>query len=151
MKETFEITETSRNLLNRLIENLSLEQLNAIPPGFNNNIIWNIGHIIVVQQMLVYNLSGLPMKVDADLVSKYKKGTQPTAPASEAEVALLKELLFTTIIQTESDFAAGLFKNFTEYTVMTGFVIKNASDAIAFNYYHEALHTGVIMSLRKLV
>ena len=151
MKETFEITQTSRNLLNRLIENLSLEQLNAIPSGFNNNIIWNIGHIIVVQQMLVYNLSGLPMQVDADLVSKYKKGTRPTQPVIEAEVALLKELLFTTVKQTESDFEAGLFKNFTEYTVMTGFVIKNASDAIAFNYYHEALHTGVIMSLRKFV
>ncbi len=151
MKETFEITQTSRNLLHRLIENLSLEQLNTIPTGFNNNIIWNIGHIIVVQQMLVYNLSGLPMQVDADLVSKYKKGTRPLAPVTEAEVALLKELLFTTVKQTESDFEAGLFKNFTEYTVMTGFVIKNASDAIAFNYYHEALHTGVIMSLRKLV
>ena len=151
MKETFEITQKSRNLLNRLIENLSFEQLNTIPPGFNNNIVWNIGHIIVVQQMLVYNLSGLPMQVDADLVSKYKKGTRPSEPTTEAEVAILKELLFTTVKQTESDFAAGLFKNFTEYTVMTGFVIKNASDAIAFNYYHEALHTGVIMSLRKFV
>ena len=151
MKETFENTQTSRNLLNRLIENLSFEQLNTIPPGFNNNIVWNIGHIIVVQQMLVYNLSGLPMQVDADLVSKYKKGTRPSELTTKAEVAILKELLFTTVKQTESDFAAGLFKNFTEYTVMTGFVIKNASDAIAFNYYHEALHTGVIMSLRKFV
>jgi hypothetical protein len=151
MKETFEITQTSRKLLSRWIENLSLEQLNTIPQGFNNNIIWNIGHIIVVQQMLVYNLSGLPMHVEADLVSKYKKGTRPTAPVTEAEVALLKELLFTTVTQTESDFGTGLFENFTEYTVMTGFVIKNASDAIAFNYYHEALHTGVIMSLKKLV
>ena len=151
MKETFEITQTSRKLLSRWIENLSLEQLNTIPQGFNNNIICNIGHIIVVQQMLVYNLSGLPMHVKADLVSKYKKGTRPTAPVTEAEVALLKELLFTTVTQTESDFGTGLFESFTEYTVMTGFVIKNASDAIAFNYYHEALHTGVIMSLKKLV
>lgn len=151
MNETFEITASSRRLLSQLIEHLTLAQLNEIPPGFNNNIIWNVGHIIVVQQMLIYNLSGLPMQVDADLILKYKKGTRPAAPATEAEVALLKELLFTTVKQTESDFEAGLFKNFNEYTVMTGFVIKNASDAIAFNNYHEALHTGVIMSLRKLV
>lgn len=151
MKETFEITATSRKLVNQLIENLTLEQLNTIPTGFNNNIIWNVGHIIVVQQMLVYNLSGLPMHVSADLVSKYKKGTRPMESATEADLALLKELLFSTIAQTQRDFDNAVFKNFMEYKVMTGFVIKNVNDAIAFNYYHEALHTGVIMSLKKLV
>ncbi len=151
MKETFEITQTSRRLLYQLIQDLTLEQLNTIPQSFNNNIIWNIGHIIVVQQMLVYNLSGLPMQVSADLVSKYKKGTRPTAFVSETEVQLLKELLFSTIEQTEIDFERQVFKTFTEYKVMTGFVIKNVNDAIAFNYYHEALHTGVIMSLKKVV
>jgi hypothetical protein len=151
MKETFEITESSRKLLYRLIENLTLEQLNMIPTGFNNNIIWNIGHIIVVQQMLVYNLSGLQMKTSADFVSRYKKGTRPTELVSEAEVLLIKGLLFSTIAQTQTDFEQNIFKDFTEYTVMTGFVIKNANDALAFNYYHEALHTGIIMSLRKLV
>lgn len=151
MKEVFEITQTSRTLLSQLIENLTLEQFNTIPAGFNNNIIWNIGHIIVVQQMLVYNLSGLPMSISADCVARYKKGTKPTGNASEAEVEMLKELLFSTIKQTETDFENGVFKNFTSFTVMTGFVIKNANDAIAFNYYHEALHTGVIMSLKKLI
>lgn len=151
MKETFEITETSRRLLQHLIEPLTLAQLNKMPDGFNNNIIWNVGHIIVVQQMLVYNLSGLPMQVSADLVSKYKKGTQPMEPATEADVTLLKELLFSTIAQTQRDFDNAVFKNFMEYKVMTGFVIKNVKDAIAFNYYHEAIHTGVIMSLKKLV
>lgn len=151
MKEVFEITQTSRKLLSQFIENLTLEELNTIPAGFNNNIIWNIGHIIVVQQMLVYNLSGVPMLVSADCVARYKKGTKPTEHATDEELTMLKELLFSTIKQTELDFESGIFKNFTEYAVMTGFVIKNAKDAIAFNYYHEALHTGVIMSLRKLV
>jgi len=151
MQETFQITQTSRKLLSKLIENLSLEQLTSIPSGFNNNIIWNIGHIIVVQQMLVYHLSGVPMSIAADLVSKYKKGTQPQDVVTEDEVFYLKQLLFSTVKQTEVDYEAGLFKNFTEYTVMTGFVVKSVQDAIAFNYYHEALHTGVIMSLKKLV
>ena len=151
MKETFEITETSRKLLSQLIDNLTLEQLNTIPAGFNNNIIWNLGHIIVVQQMLVYNLSGLQMQVTPELVLKYKKGTRPTEDATENDIILLKELLFSTIKQTEIDFEKGIFKNFMEFTVMTGFVLKNVNDAIAFNYYHEAIHTGVIMSLRKLI
>lgn len=151
MKEVFEITMTSRKLLLQLIENLTLEELNTIPKGFNNNIIWNIGHIIVVQQMLVYNLSSLPMLVSPEEVARYKKGTKPTENMATEEVERLKKLLFTTVAQTETDFATDKFQHFTKFTVMTGFVIKNVQDAIAFNYYHEALHTGVIMSLKKLV
>ena len=151
MKETFEITSSSRKLLSQLIENLTLEQLNSIPPGFNNNIIWNIGHIIVVQQMLVYNLSGLPMYVTAEDVARYKKGTRPTEKVTQEEVNVLKELLFSTIEKTETDFNQNRFQNFMQFTVMTGFIIKNVNDALAFNNYHEAIHTGVILSLKKLV
>ena len=54
--------------------------------------------------MLVYNLSGLPMSISGDYVARYKKGTKPTDNASEAEVEMLKELLFSTVKQTETDF-----------------------------------------------
>jgi hypothetical protein len=47
------------------------------PEGYSNNLIWNIAHIIVVQQMLVYKLSGLPMMISDEMVEKYKKGTKP--------------------------------------------------------------------------
>jgi hypothetical protein len=40
--------------------------------GYSNNLIWNIAHIIVVQQMLVYK-SGLPMMISDEMVEKYKK------------------------------------------------------------------------------
>jgi hypothetical protein len=46
-----------QNKQNNSISNASgiyFEQLNTIPEGYNNNLIWNIAHIIVVQQMLVY-------------------------------------------------------------------------------------------------
>ena len=56
MHQVFEITRLSRKIVAEYLENYTLEQLNKIPDGFHNNLIWNIGHIIVVQQMLVYNL-----------------------------------------------------------------------------------------------
>jgi hypothetical protein len=59
-----------------LIQGYTLEQLNKVPRGFNNNIIWNIAHVIVTQQILVYKLSGLPMIVTDEMVEnteRYKK------------------------------------------------------------------------------
>jgi hypothetical protein len=54
MEHQFRITRTGRELLDKYFDNYSLEQLNKVPPGFSNNLIWNIGHSIVAQQMLVY-------------------------------------------------------------------------------------------------
>ncbi len=77
MQTTFKINLLSRNVLLKFLEGHTLEQLNKVPEGFSNNLIWNIGHIVVVQQMLVYRLSGLPMMISDAMVAKYMKGTKP--------------------------------------------------------------------------
>lgn len=151
MHQTFDITLTSRKVLNHFLEKNTLEQLNKIPEGFNNNIIWNIAHIIVVQQMLAYKLSGLPMVISDEMVEKYKRGTKPTQDITPSERDEIQVLLLETINQTKADFDNKKFQNFQEFTSLSGYTMKNIEDALSFNYYHEAMHTGVIMSLMKLV
>ena len=151
MTTTFEINHTSRTVLSKFLDNYTLAQLNTIPEGFSNNLIWNIAHIVVVQQMLVYNLSGLPMMVSDDMVSKYKRGTKPEHSVSQEEVNALKTLLFSTLEQAQKDFTSDVFKSYTEFTTMSGFTIKNAQAAMEFNNYHEALHTGIMMQIRKFI
>lgn len=151
MEQIFRITRTSRNILSQFIDKYTLEQLNVIPDGFSNNLIWNIAHIVVVQQMLVNKLSGLPMMISDEIVEKYKKGTKPDQDVTQAEVDEIKSLLVTTIDKTEVDFSNKVFTNYQEYPTSTGFVIKNAEDAMAFNYFHEGLHVGILMSIRKFI
>ena len=151
MNQLFTITETSRNMVSKILENHSLEQLNKIPEGFSNNLIWNIGHVVVTQQLLVYKLSGLPMMVSDEIVEKFKKGTKPEQVVTQAEVEEIKSLLFATIKKTKEDYDNGIFKNFNEYPTSTGFVLNNVEDAMAFNNFHEGLHIGILMSIRKLV
>ena len=151
MQQTFDITSKSREILLQYLENYTPEQLNKVPPGFNNNLIWNIIHIVVVQQMLVYNLSGLPMMVSAEMVDKYKRGTKPETDVTAEEIAVIKKLLFETIAKTEQDYAAGNFKNYQSFTTMTGFQINTVEDAINFNNYHEGVHTGAMMAIRKFI
>lgn len=151
MNQLFTITATSRTMVSKILENHSLEQLNKIPEGFSNNLIWNIAHVVVTQQLLVYKLSGLPMIVSDEMVEKYKKGTKPEQEVTQAEVDEIMTLMFTTINKTKEDYESGIFKNFQEYPTSTGFILNTVEDAMAFNNFHEGLHIGILMCLRKLV
>lgn len=151
MHQVFEITRLSRKIIAEYLEHYTLEQLNKVPEGFNNNLIWNIGHIVVVQQMLVYNLSGLPMMVSQEMVEKYKRGSKPEHHVSQVEVDEIRSLLFETINQTKADLNSKIFKTYTEFTTLSGFTMRNVEDALAFNYYHEAMHIGMMMSIRKFI
>ena len=118
MNLTFDISRTSRRMIAPFLENYTLEQLNTIPEGFNNNLIWNIAHIVVTQQLLVYKLAGLPMMVSDELVERYKKGTKTEHQATQEEVDEIFTLLHSTIEQTEKDIEKNLFQNYNEYQLL---------------------------------
>jgi hypothetical protein len=150
MTFTFDVQQKTRGFLNNYLENLSLNALNTIPKGYNNNIIWNIGHIIVTEQLLVYKLSGLPMQVSEELISKYMKGTKPEGNVTQEEVDDIKGLLFSTIQQTKTDYNSGKFTDFQEYVLSTtGNTLTKVEEAISFNLFHEGIHFGYIMALVK--
>lgn len=151
MNALFKTWETSRRNYLRFLEPFTLEQLNTIPEGFNNNIIWNVGHIIVAQQSLIYRLSGLPMQVSDEMFNLYKPGTKPERAITQEEADELKQLLITLCEQTKKDFEKGIFTSFTGRMTATGFDLTTLDDALEFNNYHEGLHLGMMMSLRKLV
>lgn len=151
MNSVFEVQKTIREILLKILDGHSLEQLNKIPAGFSNNLIWNIAHCVSTQQVLVYKLSGLPMKVSEDFINKYRKGTKPEGDVSQAEVDEIRTLLSTTLEQVQKDFADGIFQNYTEYTTSMGYTLKNINGALDFNNYHEGIHTGIVMSIRKFV
>lgn len=151
MNSVFEVQKTIREILLKVLDHHSLEQLNKIPDGFSNNLIWNIGHCISSQQVLIYKLSGLPTMVSDELIAKYRKGTKPEGDVSQGEVDEIRALLSTTLQQTERDFDNKVFVDYNEYTTSLGFTLKNIDGALSFNNYHEGIHTGIVMSIRKFV
>lgn len=152
MPFSLEVLLNTRKYLYKLLKETSLDALNKSPKGFNNNMIWNIGHIVVTQQLLTYKLSGLSMMISDELISKYTKGTKPEGSVSQSEVNEIKKLLFTTIEKTKEDFKNGVFKNFQEYTVSTtGNTLTNINDAFQFILFHEGMHLGYILALHRAI
>ena len=151
MKQQFEILRKSRLLQLQVIEGLTIVQLNTIPKGFKNNIAYNIAHLVVTQQLLCYRFSGEECLVSNELIDHFKKGTFPSYDFSIAAFEHIKKLFLELPERLMLDYSNGIFKNYTEYTTSVGVTLRSVEDAIAFNNFHEGIHLGVILQLKKLV
>ena len=151
MKTQFDILKKSRQLTLKAINGLTLEQIHTIPDGFKNNIAWNVAHLVVTQQLLLYKLSGLDCLVPDELIEENKKGTFPTRTFTEEEFEEVIDLLAGLPDTLEEDFNEGIFENYNAYETSTGFVLGTLETAVNFNNYHEGIHLGIILAIKKLV
>lgn len=147
----FKVLKITRNNILKTFDGLSIEDLNRVPGGFNNNLIWNFGHVIATQQILCYGLSGNKAFVSNEIIDAYRKGTKPEGFVSEEVYKKLINLSEAAIKQTEQDYAAGLFKEYKSYTTSFGTTLSSIDEAIMFNNVHEGLHFGYCIALRKVL
>ena len=152
MKYSLDILKATRKNIIRDIGNLSIEQFNVIPIGFNNNIIWNVAHLVATQQLLTYGLSGTPFVVSQEIIDLYRKGTAPTSIVNEEKIEEYKSLLISTIDQMEQDYQNGVFgEDYREYTTSYGMTLSSIEEAIEFNNVHDAMHYGMIKMMLRMV
>ncbi|MFY7811016.1 MAG: DinB family protein [Flavobacterium sp.] len=151
MNTNFEITKRNRNILENFLNTFSLEQLNKIPENFKNNLFWNIAHVVATQQLLVYKLSKLEMKLPEDWVNEFKKETKPERIYTESDVDYVRKHLLSTILETEKDYNAGKFLEFIPYQTSNGFLLHEVDDSINFNNFHEGMHLGIILQIKKFL
>ncbi len=134
-----------------LIDRLDMEQLNEIPHGFRNNIIWNYGHIVVSTQGLCYvRTKVIQDRSSIQFIDRYQKGSVPQGPSAEQEVEVLKELSLSTIDKLEEDYKSGVFNNITPFSTDTyGFEMKTIEEVILCSLAHDNLHLGYAMAQKK--
>ncbi|MND86209.1 DinB superfamily protein [compost metagenome] len=153
MQETFKFILQARQKFIELVDSLSIEQLNKIPTGFNNNIIWNFGHIVVSTQTLVYVRTGV--KADTSWVKyneDYRKDTKPTRFVEQAEIDELKAIAMQSIEQIAKDYENGVFGEITSFSTATyGYPMNTVEDVIALTSGHDNVHYGYALAQRKLV
>ena len=151
MENIFNLIKGTRNNFLKLVDSLSLNALNEVPAGFNNNIVWNLGHIISTQQALCYTRANQDPLVEPHYIARYRKGTRPEAFVAQEELDLLKHYLFSTIEKTASDFKEDIFTAYDPIQTSMGIEITSAEVAIQAISMHDGLHLGYAMALRKLV
>jgi hypothetical protein len=151
MKKQIEIITSFRNLLIKMLDESSNEQINKIPTGFNNNLVWHLGHVIVSQQSMAYKRSGNTMLIDPALLEKYKGGTKPDGVVDQAGYEELKVISAKTLDQFDKDFDAGKFGNYETFALGTGVEITSINDALGMLQLHEGMHFGYAQALKRAI
>lgn len=151
MKFPFEVYRQTRKNILFYLDELDEDQINVIPTGFSNNIAWNLGHIIVTQQLLFYTNAGAEVIVPEKWIERFKKGSKPEGRVSLSEFEQMKSMLVSTIDQAEQDYVKGVFINYQSYKTSYGVQINSIEDVIRFIYAHEGFHWGIIVALKKIV
>lgn len=153
MKEVFKFIIDARKAFIKDIESLSLEELNEIPAGFNNNIIWNFGHIVVTTPVLCYVRTGILTDASSvKYVSAYAKGTKPTYFVTQEEVEELKALAISTIETLEKDYNEGKLNNIVPFETSTyGALLESIEDVIITTAGHDNTHLGYVTAQKRII
>jgi len=104
MDNKIEQIKKFRFFLINQIKKLSDGQLNKIPDGFNNNIIWNLTHLISAQQGICYLRAGQTAVVPEKYIAPFFTNTKPERVIEKQEIEEIKGLFIDTIDKSQTDF-----------------------------------------------
>ncbi len=151
MNRKIENLKNYRLYLLKQLEGLTTGQLNAIPAGYNNNVVWNLAHLVSVAQNLGYVRAGLPVAVDDRYFSPYLPGTRPERFIDETEIQTIKALCISSVDQFQADYAKNAFGNYSPSAGIAkvyGVEVTHIDEAIDYLLYHEGFHGGYVLSLK---
>lgn len=133
---------------------LTPAQLNEMPLGYRNTIIWNVAHPGAAGQSLCYGRAGLPPAVAGSFATPYLPGTAPAAFVDEAGIQAIEAVSLATLDQLARDVEAGWFVAYAPSVFIQqryGVAVENINQALDFLLYHEGFHTGYVLALKHLV
>jgi hypothetical protein len=70
---------------------------------------------------------------------------------SKDEIENIKKLLIITLDQLEADYQNQIFNNYTSWFTRYGIELTSIDDVLKFLLFHEGLHAGGIIAIRKIM
>lgn len=104
---TFELTKANRMALLKLTSGLSSSQIQTTPSGFRNNILWNLTHIVTIQQKSEYVRFGVPYALPEKFLKKYENATFHKENMDVDEIKTTSEYLETSIPKASEEWETG--------------------------------------------
>ncbi len=147
----FKTLKITRHHMLRELEGLSHEDMLVIPDGRDDNVLWNVGHLLCSLSRLTYVFSGHPLPIPERYLELFGKGTSARNWTENPDAAEVLERFKAMPAQIEADYLAGNFKDYEPLQITPGSTIDSVEEAVAFHCFHEGLHIGMIITLKELL
>lgn len=133
------------------VNEMSEEETRTVPRGFNNNILWNLGHILLVHEKFSFALTNEKMELPKHFAEVFAPGTKPenwgTQVPSLDEILLLLSKQIERIEQTlEHRLEEELEKPFV---TSAGLELSAIKECLSFCSYHEGMHFSTIKAIKQ--
>jgi len=146
MSNFFELLEQQRSTLLKKTKRLTTDQYNLVPPGFNNNIIWNMGHALIVSESLLYSKIPFETPIHEFDIEGFKKGTKPERAINDHGISLIRQSLSDTV---------PLFRKLLNDTAPARSYVSQSDPlhtlisekSLRFMLFHEDMHFAKIQQL----
>lgn len=126
-------------------------RMEAIPAGLNNNIKWNLGHIYLSAEKIIFQLTGEQASIPEKFVAYFGMGTSPASWSDEPPTKEeLIDLLEQQLIKVEKRMEPRIGEPLQEaYRTSAGLLISSTAECISFCLYHEGMHFAAIKSIHQ--
>ncbi|UFJ40733.1 DinB family protein [Brevibacillus humidisoli] len=144
----FQQLEDYRHGTLRLVADVTEEMADVVPAGFSNNIRWNLGHIYLDQYLWIQHLTKEPIQLPDGYLTWFNYGTKPADwQGSVPSLDTLRELLGGQIGWIRQQYGDRLEEEFPA----TESGMHTIAQVLVRTIYHEALHAGAILSIRRML
>lgn len=151
----FQSLRSQTILIHKLIANWVEPRVavaDVVPLGWKNNLLWHVGHLVLVPRMLTDRLSGKDISAWKEYGELFGRGTSPLdwkdvhVPSLETLCHQLRTDVIEVLDSYESTYRMTFEKPFkTQTDVELGSVI----DSLRFSLFHNGVHLGMMMRLVK--
>jgi hypothetical protein len=144
--------ELVRGITLHSLSKVQEEHIHTVPDGFSNNILWNVGHILLYGELLLVRAADNTGKLPSEYKGLFGGGTKPAD--WQGEVPSFQSLLGK--LKEQQDWLAAEFGDRLHEKVAVPIQIRDVQfhtygDILSFVMYHEGLHLGLINAMNRIL
>jgi uncharacterized damage-inducible protein DinB len=144
----FNQLDSYRSYILAVVENVTADEADIIPKGFNNNIRWNLGHIYLDQYLWIQAVTKEKAAVSEQFKAWFGYGSSPANFTSETpSLEELRTFLKDQPTKIKEDYGTRLEEEFPP----TEMGMHTIEQVLTRTIFHEGMHLQTILDIKKLL
>ncbi|WP_144549582.1 DinB family protein [Bacillus sp. X1(2014)] len=149
-KMLFDQFEFARNVTLKVVQGITEENADIIPSGYSNSLRWQLGHIYVSVEGIVFHFANETPNLPEGYMELFNTGTNPTdwktiPPTIEEILPLLSE----QVKRVKETFSGRLDEKIAQPLPIGPLKLETIGELLSFASFHESEHIGIIKSLKN--